>query len=245
MSTKLVERYFQLIDEKRLWSSSANWRFYVEQLFEGVALAGRRMLDVGAGTGLLGLYAACQGATRVVCLEPEAAGSTANVRKVFHGLVSELGCGQAQMLPLTFQDFDPGDERFEVVMVHHAINHLDEEACIHLHEDEQARQRYREMLGKMAGLCAPGALVIIVDCTRYNFFAHLGLRCPFARSIEWHKHQPPRRWSALLAQAGFRTERVNWQSFNSLGRAGRILLGNRVAAYFVGETFRLVAKKVG
>ena len=244
MSSKLVERYFQLVDEKSLWSSSANWRFYVDLLFEGVALGDKRVLDVGAGKGLLGLYAACQGATHVVCLEPEAAGSTANVREVFHGLASELTCGQAQMLPLTFQDFDPGEERFDVVVVHNAINHLDEDACIRLHHDEQASRRYRELLEKMARLCARGAEVIIVDCDRSNFFAQLGLRCPFIAPIEWHKHQPPRVWAELLADVGFRTRRVRWFAFNCLGRPGQLLLGNRVAAYFLGLVFCLEVVKV-
>ena len=240
-----VDRYYRLIDQRRLGSSSAIWKFYVEQLFEGIPLAGKRILDIGAGTGLLSLYAACNGAERVVALEPEAAGSRQDMRTVFHATAAELGCTQVEMLPLTFQEYEPAGQQFDVVMVHQAINHLDEEACIRLHVDEAARDTFRRLLAKLAGMCADGAKVILVDVSRYNFFGQLGLRCPFAKTIEWRKHQPPKVWSRLLSDAGFRRRRVHWFAFNRLGRLGRILLGNAIAAYFLGTNFCLVADKAG
>jgi cyclopropane fatty-acyl-phospholipid synthase-like methyltransferase len=202
------------------------------------------MLDIGAGTGLLSLYAACNGAERVVALEPEAAGSRKDMRAVFHATADELGCTQAEMLPLTFQEYEPAGQQFDVVMVHQAINHLDEEACIRLHRDPAARATYRRLLAKLAGMCSDGAKLIIVDVSRHNLFSQLGLRCPFAKTIEWHKHQPPKVWSRLLSDAGFQTRRVRWFAFNRLGLPGRALLGNAVGAYVLGTNFCLVAEKV-
>jgi len=243
MDESLLDGYYRLIEQRRLWSSSANWRFYVRQLFQGIPLAGKRMLDIGAGTGLLSLYAACSGAERVVALEPEAAGSSSNMRSIFHTTADELGCTQAEMQSLTFQEYEPAGQRYDVVMVHQAINHLDEEACIQLHCDQEARDTYRHLLKKLAGMCAEEARVVIVDVSRYNFFNQLGLRCPFAKTIEWHKHQPPKVWSRLLSDVGFRTCRLRWFAFNRLGKVGYAVLGNALAAHFLGTSFCIVAEK--
>ncbi|HSW44608.1 MAG TPA: hypothetical protein VLM89_03450, partial [Phycisphaerae bacterium] len=183
------------------------------------------------------------GAARVVCLEPEAAGSRENVRAVFRSTADALTCPQAEMQAVTFQDFDPAGGQFDVVMIHQAINHLDEEACILLHKEEEARRKYRKVLMKMAEVAAPGGRVIIVDVGRRNLFGDLGMRCPFARSIEWHKHQSPRLWLELLEEVGFRRRRVQWFSFNRLGRWGRIFLANALGAYVCGTSFCLVVDK--
>ena len=47
-------------------------------------------MDIGAGNGLFSFYAACMGAKDVLCLEPEAEGSRADVRTHFRKVLSHL-----------------------------------------------------------------------------------------------------------------------------------------------------------
>jgi hypothetical protein len=52
-----------------------------------------------------------------------------------------------------------------------------------------------------------------------------------------------RRHRELLQEAGFAPATVRWSSPNTLGEAGRVVLGNRLAAYFLLSYLKLVARK--
>lgn len=216
-----------------------NLRYACETTFEGVGFADRSVLDVGAGEGGTSFYAACAGAARVVSLEPEAAGSRSGVQERFMRARELLGSEQVELRPETLQGFDPRGEQFDVLISIASINHLDEDLCMRLQHDPEARNTYLQILSKLADLAKPGADLIVCDCSRYNLFAQLGVKNPIAPSIEWKKHQSPRLWAELLEHVGFRNPRIRWTSFNSLRRPGRVLLGNRVAAYCSMSTFCL------
>ena len=184
-------------------------------------------------------YAAAQGADRVVALEPEAHGSTAGVRERFLRLGGRLGFGAVELRPERFHEFDPDGETFDVLFLRASINHLDEHATTLLHHDPEARAAYLELLGKLAGMSADGAKLVVSDCTRHNLFARLGVKNPLQPTIEWQKHQTPETWAALLAEVGFAEPRVRWNSLNSLRGPGRALMGNRFASWLTLGSFCL------
>jgi SAM-dependent methyltransferase len=220
-----------------------NVRFHCEYLFDGIDLEDKTMLDVGAGDGRYSFYAACLGARRVVSLEPEAAGSRVGMQERFRWAASTLGAQDVELVPQRLQDYEPRGEDFDVVLLHGSINHLDEQACIGLHRDPTAQQTYRALFEKLAALSRPGGVLIVSDCSRENLFARLGIKNPIARNIEWHKHQKPELWGRMLAGAGFAHPRIRWASFNTFRSAGRLLLGNRAAAYCLTSTFCLTMER--
>jgi SAM-dependent methyltransferase len=236
-----VERYLSAMAQEG--RRPGNLRFAMRKLFDGVDLEARTALDIGAGEGETSLYAASAGARRVVALEPEAAGSRADMRTAFERVRGRLGADQIELWPVTLQDFDPGDERFDVLISKASINHLNEDACIRLHKDPEARRAYREILAKLAGLANPGADLVIEDCGRRNLFGDLGITNPVASMIEWEKHQSPHLWAELLCEVGFREPRIRWITWNTLRRPGQLLLGNRVGAYLTWSVFWLQMKR--
>jgi SAM-dependent methyltransferase len=243
MAEAAPERYFAAMAEEGL--RAGNLRFSIQKRFEGIDFSGRAVLDIGAGAGGMSFYAAVAGAARVVALEPEAAGSSRGVRSTFERRRQRLGADQVSLRPETLQEFDPGDQRFDVIISMASINHLDEAACKELHRDPEARRVYREILGKLAEMAAPGADLVVSDCARRNVFPDLGLPNPILRTIEWEKHQSPSLWAALLAEVGFRDPRIRWSSFNTLRRPAQWLLGNRVGAYLTTSAFCLAMKREG
>jgi SAM-dependent methyltransferase len=238
-----VRAYFSALATEAPERNLGNLRFYLDYLFDGVPLRGRSVLDVGAGDGVYSFYAAASGAKRVVALEPEAAGSSAGVVDRFERMEQRLGLDSVQLLPQSFQEFDPSGERFDVLLLHASVNHLDEEACIVLHEDASARETYRGVFSKLADMSAEGAHLIVADASRHNLFARLPFKSPVQPYIVWEKHQPPELWAGLLAEAGFTQSRIRWSSFNTLRRPGRLLLGNRLGAWLTLGVFCLTMRR--
>lgn len=229
-------------------AAKSEWRLrnYIRYLFHKVDFSGRRVLDIGGGTGVFSMYAACRGAESAVCMEPECDGSTANVARAFARLQTAVPTvGERVTLErVTLQEYPAPDKPFDVVLLNNSINHLDEQACIHLLEDAANEEVYRQLLTKIHGLCAPNAVLIVADCSRYNLFPCLGLRNPLVRSIEWHKHQAPSTWVRLLRDVGFGSPVVRWSGLPPVGLADRVFCSRKPVAFMLASHFCIHMSKV-
>lgn len=239
-----VDRFYQLLAEKKMRRRPGNLRFYHNYIFDGVPLRDKTVLDIGAGQGLASFHAACLGASKVVALEPESAGATHGSSWVMDNIASKLNLSNFEHRPLAFQKFESDPESFDVIFLGNSINHLDEEACIRLLADPKARAIYDDLFAKIARLIRPQGALIITDCTRRNAFGLLGLKSPLASSIEWHKHQSPSTWSQMLQRQGLGNPRVRWTSVSMLRGVGRVLFGNRLASFFTLSHFCLTMRRI-
>jgi 2-polyprenyl-3-methyl-5-hydroxy-6-metoxy-1,4-benzoquinol methylase len=237
------EHYFRVIEQEYGADVARGLRFRLERhLLAGLSIAGKRFLDIGGGTGVYSLYAACSGAQEVVCLEPEAAGSSQGMIEAFQRIAEKLEAKQVTLLPITFQDYQ-SDKPFDILFCHHAINHLNEDATIHLHRSENAQQIYLDIFQKMYQMCAPNGYLVIADASRHSIYSWLHVRSPLTPTIEWHKHQPPQVWSRLLSRVGFKQVSLRWRSPTSLGTIGQILMANRLVNFFLWAQFCLTMQK--
>ncbi len=234
---ELVQRYFAVAREIGLVKSDRD-AWGLDDLFAGVEFANKRMLDIGGGTGFFSFYAGCMGAKHVVCLEPELDGSTAGVRRTFQRLRSEFPGVPVELDTRTIQEFST-TATFDIILLHSSINHINETACIRLLEDEGARDAYRRVFARIRDLANPGAKLIVSDCARLNFFPLIGMKNPLRPTIEWHKHQAPAVWARLLAEVGFRDPKIAWEPIYRFGAPGRLLLRNKIAAFFLKGVFQL------
>ncbi len=99
-----------------------------------------------------------------------------------------------------------------------------------------------ELFHSLRRLAAPGADLIVADAARLNLFGMLRLKNPFAPEIEWHLHQQPRMWAALLGEAGFTGPRVRWNAMTRSGRPGKLLLSNWLGAFATQSHFTLTLR---
>jgi Methyltransferase domain. len=242
MEQKQTPDFFEVMVNRKMYSGKENLRFYLNNLFENVELAQKEVLDVGGGRGLLTFYVATRGAKRAVCLEPELNGSATGMIKAYHDLRMELSENlPVELYPVTLQDYlqQTASGMYDVIIMHNSINHLDEEACIHLLQSEDSYNRYLAIFKSLYRIMRKDGVVIVTDAARHNFFNDVGVKNIFTPSIEWHKHQQPRTWISLLKEAGFRNEEVKWLSPNRLGRPGRLLMGNYFMSYLTRSYFKL------
>lgn len=225
---------------KNLISNKRRTAFHLKTLFKNVDLRNKNVLDIGGGNGLLSNYAAVTGAKRVVLLEPEFDGSHAGIVKVNMDMQEKLALGNiVSFKDETFQNYDNNGLAFDVVLLHNSVNHLDEEACEGLATNLEYQERYCSLFKKMYEMMSPNAILMLCDCSSKNFFPQIGLKNPFWKNIEWHKHQPPEQWIDLLRKVGFTQPRIRWSSYNFLFTPGRILTGNRFVSYFLLSHFSL------
>jgi SAM-dependent methyltransferase len=244
MNSDALEHFFDAALRLGVYSNKHNLKRHLNYLFDDIELDCKSVLDVGGGAGLLTIYAAIRGA-KAVCVEPEGDGSTGGVTGKFAQLKAAVDAHlSADLVVSSIQDYLTSAHDIDVVVIANAINHLNENACIHLLDDPQARDAYKAILQPLHRAMAPGGWLVITDCSPSNFFNDIGVKSPFMPDIEWHKHQSPRAWSSLLEEVGFAPARVQWSSPNTLGELGHALLGNRMAAYFLLSHFRLAARKL-
>jgi len=240
--TKL-QAYFDRVIKLGLYSSVKRLKFRLDFLFSDIDFCDKNVLDIGGGAGVLSFYAACMGAEKIINLEPELAGSSTGLKEKFNSINSELGLNNVYFVQKTFQEYKPSDI-FDIVISHNSINHLDEEACIKLKEDKTAQEEYKKYFRKLFQMTNSGSKLIICDCSNKNFFNSLGLKNPFAPTIEWEKHQSPKVWANLPEECGFKKEKIKWSSFNRFGKLGNLILGNKVFSYFLTSQFCLYMERV-
>jgi len=200
------------------------------------------MLDIGCGNGIYSLYALERGASYIVGLEPLLAGSDNIKAGIANKLAIEFGAHSGvNFLQNTLHDYisDMHEQVFDIVLLHNSVNHLDELNVAKLEKDTKARDLYRHLFCGLYDLVKPRGVLIITDCSRHNFWKYIGLKNPFAGSIEWGKHQSPYLWALILEEANFRSPYITWGGPMRLKGFGRVLFGNRIAAYFYNSFFRL------
>jgi 2-polyprenyl-3-methyl-5-hydroxy-6-metoxy-1,4-benzoquinol methylase len=237
------EVFLNAMIKEKLYSNKGNLQFHLDTLFAGIDFKNKKFLDIGGGSGLHSFYAACRGAKEVIYLEPGAQGSSLMEIVKFKKLSNRIKYDAVTPEPTTLQAFVSHSKMFDIILLHNSINHLDEEACINLLKDDSAKTIYRDMFRKIHSLSNKGAKLIICDCSRYNFFAFLGVRNPIYPTIEWHKHQAPEVWVGLLGDVGFENPKIRWSSFDRLRQWGKVFIGNKLMAYFLSSHFCLTMDK--
>lgn len=201
------------------YASGYRYRVRGKFLFNGIPLSGAHVLEVGCGTGAWSLWAALHGADRVVALEPEADGSTANTMAKLRQSIGLLGLDKKIIATEHYLHQLPRQERpFDVAVMYDVINHLDEDAVVRLHRDRAAFNRYVSLFQDLRRQMQPGGWLIVADCARDNFWNQLGQKSPFALSIEWHKHQNPQVWIDILESAGFHHHGLGWSPLQPFPR---------------------------
>lgn len=239
-----VEKFLAYAVLHGFYPSAERLEYLCRWYFRGVPLDGRDVLDVGCGTGLLATYAKLAGARRCLGIDPESDGAITGSLHGFREMVRALGLDGVDARSDTMEQVGERKERFDIVSLHHVVNHLDEGAVINLHRSSDARRRFTHILAAIPTILNDGGTLILTDVGRLNLFAplvRLGIRHPFEPTIEWHKHQEPSRWKAILRDVGFESIRISWRVPNRL-RAVEWLLANRIAARCLTSEFKIVAR---
>lgn len=184
-------------------------------MFRDVDLAGRRVLEIGSGRGLLALWAGLHGAAQVVSMEPELVGASSGVIAVQRQRIETLGTRNVVVVPADFNTWNPDGATFDVILSRASINHL-HQSDRHALKDPATYAGYVEVVRKIRSMLAPGGVFIATDACRYALFTALrdfGIRRPWRwqrTGINWRHHQNPPTWRRIFKDAGFRHVAVHY-----------------------------------
>ena len=215
--------------------------FRMRCLLKNITFTGRRVLEIGCGTGSMSLYMALHGAAFVVGLDPEAQGAAYGSTTRFRQRIRRLRWDNVAFVPTRIENSPFCDGAFDIILCYDVINHIYEtEHDLNKHPAD--RQRYVEILRELHRVLAPGGVAIVADCSRRNFFAdlHLPHPMPGVRLVEWAIHQTPQTWIDVMREAGFSRFRRGWHVFYPL-RHVPWLTDNQLFAYFTTSHFTIWA----
>jgi len=208
---------------------------YLKWLFKDLDFKNKRVLDIGGGRGLYSYYAKSMGASEVINLEPFSDGSSGNFIKNIDLIVNHES--------IFFQDFNI-ENKFDIIIIHDSINHLDEAMYVKLANDSAAVNTYKNLIKKMYDHLNHGGLISVSDCSNQNFFNMVGFRNPFSPTIEWHLHQPPSLLINLFKSERFTLLKLRWTPFKRFGFIGRIISQfGVIPSFFMQSHYNIIFKK--
>jgi len=218
-----------------------------ENTLRSIPLSGKRVLEIGAGDGIFSCLLSLSGVESVTSLEPELAGHSNGASARFETNVQRFGLNNVVLVKESFQDYQGRPGSFDLIISVASVNHLEEEACVRLGYDENAKRVYMSLFEKLYTLLDHGGKIVITDCSSRNVFSWLSRRCgianPIAPTIKWYGHQPPGVWAELLTGAGFVAPRWRWLFTAPFWFGAEKLLNNSVMAYLTISHFVLQASK--
>jgi len=238
---KKIDKFMEIGRQYGYWDRGYDYPRMCQQVYQGVSLKGKNILEIGCGNGMLSIWAGMCEASSVVALEPLEDGSgsfnRSRVFTEFNSITEALDIKNANIISQTVQDYQE-DMKFDVVLSNASINHLDEDSCINLKTCRKSRCNYINILKGIANKMKIGGKLIVIDCSSRNFINDIGLVNPLMKSIEWHKHHTPHVWQEICAEADFLNPVISWPSGRYL-RYLRIYKRPQLFSYFIDSVFRL------
>jgi SAM-dependent methyltransferase len=241
------QSYRRYVDQRGLYARGgyASLEHRCRQLFKRVGrLEDKIMLEIGGGEGLFSLWALLNGLKKVILLEPEVDGSVHGVgdRCLEHKKALGISDDRLMLCPVTIQEYEDKNGSFDLALSYSSINHLDEGACVQLNRSKSAKRTYLQIFEKVYGFLRSGGHFVISDAGCWNFWGFLGMRSPFAPTIDWEKHQEPIVWEGLLKEVGFESVALDWHRFYPIRWLGG-LAANGLVARATTSQFILTLRK--
>ena len=184
------------------------YNYQKSQMFRGIDLKGKRLLDIGSGRGLTAIWALEQGCEFVSSMEPEEAGSRNGMIDLQRDRFNACGHSNYKFLTCTFQEFDNQGDTFDVIVSNASINHI-HESQKNAMKDAETYGIFVDIAKRIHALLNPGGVAVVTDACRNSAFGiakSLGLPnrfCLGRKTIDPLIHQDGSVWKRIFRDAGF------------------------------------------
>ena len=223
--------------------NSYGYGFYFENyIFKDLDIKNKSILDLGGGNGIASFYAThIDDSCKCVIVDPFEEGSNTKMLDQYKKMSSIYG--KRVSLHNDYVTSLPDTSEFDIVLMHNSINHIGEDLIKNLEIGSQAWKEYQDRIYSIFSRAKPEATIIISDCSNRNFWGDVGIKNPFAPSIEWELHQPPTTWTKMFEDFGCQHLDTQWTSRRELLSLGKYVLANKFFSYFINSHFVAKFKK--
>lgn len=194
-----LERYKQLYGTVKP-DTVDNFLYHFNEQFRGLEVRGKRMLEIGCGSGALSLYLASVldvGHLDAID-EAEGEGNPVSILETLETTVHTLGLKNITVMKKDIMQFHPS-EPYDIVVSNNAMHHVCEHGL--LKWDIRARKKYVEIFKHLKGLLKPEGVLLLREYSRYTIWQFLPGRYD---EVEWSLHPSKGEWLRVLRQAGYR-----------------------------------------
>lgn len=238
-----MHRFDELLLNAKILKPSGYHYYFKNYIFNGIDINNKNILDLGGGNGIASFFTLFQSSSsNAWIVDPITEGSNQLMTDQYN-YMKESFDGNRINFHRDYIDSLEEPNHFDIVLMHNSINHIGEDIIEQVLVNHEKYDEYVERIQKITDRLKPGGKLIVADCGRKNFWDDIGLKSPFAPSIEWHLHCEPKTWQKMIEEIGFKHEHTKWTSRRELKGIGKILLGNRIFSYLLGSHFVSVYQK--
>ena len=236
---------FDILLSKAGISRPAGYDFYFSNyIYDDIDLDGKKILDIGGGNGIASFHAlnSSENCSAWV-VDPIAEGSNDLMLAQYESMKKSYGAERINF----HRDYvntllDPGT--FDIIVMHNTVNHIGEDILQDISYKNEAYTEYVSRLKTILDRLASDGILIVADCGSRNFFGQIGLKSPFAPSIDWHLHCEPGVWQQMIEDIGVLHIKTQWTARREFGVFGKFFLANRLFSYFTNSHFVSTYRKL-
>jgi 2-polyprenyl-3-methyl-5-hydroxy-6-metoxy-1,4-benzoquinol methylase len=194
-----LQQYKELYNRSNA-DTAENFLYHFNEEFHGIEVRGKRILEIGCGSGFVSLYlASVLGVGHLDAMdEAEGEGNPSTILDSLETNVRSLGLTNITVLKKDIMQFT-SSEPYDIVVSNNAMHHVCEHGL--LKWDVRARKKYVEIFGHLKSLLRPEGTLLLREYSRYSIWRFLPGRY---QEVEWSLHPTKGEWLRVLRQAAFR-----------------------------------------
>jgi 2-polyprenyl-3-methyl-5-hydroxy-6-metoxy-1,4-benzoquinol methylase len=195
----VLQQYKELYNRSNA-DTAENFLYHFNEEFRGIEVRGKRILEIGCGSGFVSLYLAfVMGVGHLDAMDEAAGeGNPSTILDTLETNVRSLGLTNITVLKKDIMQFT-SSEPYDIVVSNNAMHHVCEHGL--LKWDVRARKKYIEIFGHLKSLLRPEGTLMLREYSRNSIWRYLPGRY---QEVEWSLHPTKGEWLGVLRQAAFR-----------------------------------------
>ena len=233
----IMKTFDNLLSEAGITRSNGYDFYFSSYIYKDINLDGKKILDIGGGNGLASFHALDNSSNcSAWVVDPIAEGSNELMFEQYESMKKNYDPGRINF-HRDYVDTLLEPNTFDIIVMHNTINHIGEDILEDINNSSEAYAEYVSRLKTILDRLSSDGTLIVADCGSKNFFGKIGLKSPFAPSIDWHLHCEPGVWRKMIEELGFSHIKTQWTARREFGVFGKIFLANRTCSYFLNSHF--------
>jgi ubiquinone/menaquinone biosynthesis C-methylase UbiE len=232
---------FGKIYDELMQKTAKVFLYHFCQQFEGIEIAGKKILDLGCGKGFTALaLSSLSPATEIIALdEYEGHGESKENSQFLQHLIQRFQVNNLHLQKMDFLKNQFSDSTFDVVVANHSLHHIVRTDGF-IFQNRATELAWVAQLSEVKRILGPGGVLVAKEGTRNSIWRYVPLRC---RNIDWKIHPTIREFKSIFQQVFPKTFLIKNVVSYRLRKFLPFLRKNPLATFLVTPNFYIIARK--